>query len=187
MEEHQVSADGETHPLPEPFFVIATQNPAYQTGTFPLPESQLDRFLMRIELGYPDPEAERQILRGHHSRSRLDQLQPQVTLTQFQRLQADVQGVHLSDPVLDYVQRLVAASRQQEDFPIGLSPRGALALVRSAQAWALLDGRSYVIPEDIQTILPSVAEHRLRGDSFQAQARGLTLSRQLLDAVDVLE
>ena len=187
MEERQVSVDGETLPLPQPFFVIATQNPLSQMGTFALPESQLDRFLMRIALGYPDQLAERKLLSGQNPRQRLPQLQCQLPFEQLQRLQLRVEQIHLSEPLLDYVQRLVHFSRQSNECEVGLSPRGALALVRCARAWALLEGRDYVTPEDVQQVLPPVAEHRLRGDRDTTGHRGTSLTRLLLDAVEVVE
>ncbi|MEH6626050.1 MAG: MoxR family ATPase [Motiliproteus sp.] len=187
MEERQVSVDGVTHPLPAPFFVIATQNPVSQTGTFPLPESQLDRFLMRIELGYPDPRAERKMMKGSDPRRKIEQIKPVINLQQLKSIQQKVEAIHLSEPLLDYLQRLLQFSRQSSDFELGLSPRGALALIRSAKAWALMEGRDYVIPEDVQTVLPCVAEHRLRGGAGHSLHRGLSLTRQLIDAVDVLE
>ena len=187
MEERQVSVDGVSHSLPAPFFVIATQNPISQTGTFPLPESQLDRFLMRIELGYPDPAAERMMMQGSNPRSRIGDLKCIINLQQLQQIQRQVESIHLSDPLLDYIQRLVHFSRHCSDFDFGLSPRGALALIRSARAWALMEGRDYVIPEDVQEILPCVAEHRLRGGRGHSGHRGMSLTRQLIDAVDVME
>ena len=140
MEERQVTADGLTRPLPEPFFVIATQNPSTQTGTFPLPESQLDRFLMRIELGYPEPEAERELLRGGDRRRLLDKLEPVADLERLRLLQAAVDDVKVSDPLIEYVQRLVGFSRRGGEFAFGLSPRGSLALLHSARAWAMPSG-----------------------------------------------
>ncbi len=186
MEERQVSVDGESLTLPQPFFVIATQNPLSQMGTFALPESQLDRFLMRIELGYPDNQAERQLLRGQNPRQRLAKLSCQLPLSQLQCLQLKVDQIHLSEPLLDYVQRLVNFSRQSNEFEMGLSPRGALALVRCARAWALLEGRDYVTPEDVQQVLAPVVEHRLRGDLDTTGHRGTSLARLLLDAVEVV-
>lgn len=186
MEERQVSVDGQTRALPEPFFVIATQNPQSHMGTFALPESQLDRFLMRIELGYPDAAAERLLLTGQNPRQRLGQLQCQMPLETLQRLQQQAEAIHLSDPILDYVQRLVHFSRHSDEFEYGLSPRGALALVQCARAWALLERRDYVVPEDLQQVLAPVAEHRLRGDADTTGHRGTSLARLLLDAVDVV-
>ena len=187
MEERQISVDGETRSLPLPFFVIATQNPQTQMGTFALPESQLDRFLMRIELGYPDQAAERKLLAGQNPRLRLAELNCQLPLPQLQQLQQRAERIHLSEPLLDYIQRLVNFSRDSDEFEYGLSPRGALALVQCARAWALLDGRDYVVPEDVQQVLPSVAEHRLRGEQDTTGHRGVSLARRLLDAVEVVE
>ena len=185
MEEGQVTSDGLTRPLPKPFFVIATQNPMSQMGTFPLPESQLDRFLMRIQLGYPDPLAERELLTGTDRRKILATLQPLADTDRLEAWQQQIESVHLGEPVLDYLLRLVAHTRQSRDFPHGLSPRGLLALKRATQAWAFVDGRQYAQPEDVQAVLPSVAEHRLRG-SIEDQSRVHSLTTRLLQAVDVL-
>jgi MoxR-like ATPase len=185
MEEGQVTSDGLTRPLPKPFFVIATQNPMSQMGTFPLPESQLDRFLMRIQLGYPDPRAERELLTGTDRRKILATLQPLADTDRLEAWQQQIESVHLGEPVLDYLLRLVAHTRQSRDFPHGLSPRGLLALKRATQAWAFVDGRQYAQPEDVQAVLPSVAEHRLRG-SIEDQSRVHSLTTRLLQAVDVL-
>lgn len=185
MEEHQVSADGTTRKLPEPFFVIATQNPMSQMGTFPLPESQLDRFLMRIQLGYPDPRAERALLKGGDRRVLLRELKPLANASQLQAWQHELAAVHVSDAVLDYVQRLVTHTRTAPGFQHGLSPRGALALLRAAQGWAFVAGRDHVQPEDVQAVLPSVAEHRLRG-GMEDHGRTHSLTSQLLKAVDVI-
>ncbi len=161
MEEGQVTIEGETRPLPEPFFVIATQNPAYQIGTFPLPESQLDRFLMRIELGYPDTQAERLLLEGEDRREVLARLPASMTPAQLHEAQARVAGIHVAPPLLDYLQGLLAFSRQSHQFRGGLSPRAGLALLRAARAWALLHRRGHVLPEDVQIVLPAVVGHRL--------------------------
>jgi len=161
MEEGQVSAEGETRPLPEPFFVIATQNPGEQVGVFPLPESQLDRFQMRVRLGYPERGAERDLLRGVDRRDLLGSLAPALDATRFLALQAEARQVHVSEALLDYLQALTAATRHDARFAEGLSPRGGLALKHSAQAWAYLDGRNFVEPEDVQAILPAVVTHRL--------------------------
>jgi MoxR-like ATPase len=169
MEERQVTVEGETRPLPEPFFVIATQNPAHQIGTFPLPESQVDRFLMRIELGYPDSEAERELLSGTDRREMLAHLRPVLTPEQLTGIQATVTRIHVSEALIDYLQGLLEASRQRGAFLNGLSPRAGLAILRSAQAWALLDGRDFVQPEDIQAVLAATVGHRLHpGDDFAA-------------------
>ena len=183
MEEHQVTAEGETRKLPEPFFVIATQNPSEQVGTFPLPESQLDRFTMRIELGYPDHEAERALLSGADRRDLLATLDPCMSPAELMELQAGVQRVHVSPALLDYVQAIVEHTRRSPDYIAGLSPRAALALVHSARAWALLEGRDKVIPEDVQAILPGVAVHRLR--PAHEAVRRVDVGAQLLAAVPV--
>ena len=162
MEERQVTTEGETRPLPEPFFVIATQNPSTQIGTFPLPESQLDRFLLRIELGYPDRAAERTLLEGGGRRGKLPELVAHLTPEQIGELQQTAGTVHTSPALLDYVQMLVEATRASTQFIHGLSPRAALALLSVARAWAFIDGRKMVVPEDVQAVLPSVACHRLK-------------------------
>ncbi|MEG3001891.1 MAG: AAA family ATPase [Comamonas sp.] len=161
MEEQQVSAEGRTHALPQPFFVIATQNPLEQLGTYPLPESQLDRFLMRLSLGYPAPEAERQLLTHNGHRARVDALLPCIGLKQLQQLQQAVLSVHAAEPLLDYVQALLAASRDGRWFVQGLSPRAGIALLRAAKAQALMAGRDYVAPDDVQAIFPQTMTHRL--------------------------
>ncbi len=161
MEEHQVTAEGETRALPEPFFVIATQNPSHQVGTFPLPESQLDRFLMRIELGYPDRAAERALLQGVERRQLVQTLTPCLQPGELADLQALARRVHAAPPLIDYVQALVEHTRRAPEFTAGLSPRAALALLAAARAWALLAGRNMVIPEDVQAVLPCIAGHRL--------------------------
>ena len=161
MEEKQVTVEGETRALPSPFFVIATQNPHDQLGTYALPESQMDRFLMRISLGYPDRQAERQLLAGSDRRDMVTQLQPLLAADELQQLQLAVQQVHVADPLLDYVQDLIAATRSGHWFLQGLSPRAGIALVRAAQAQALISGRDYVAPDDVQAILPQTAAHRL--------------------------
>ncbi len=186
MEEGQVTADGLTRALPDPFFVIATQNPVTQTGTFPLPESQLDRFLMRIELGYPEPDAERELLRGGDKRRELGSLAPQLDADGLQSLQNAVDDIRVSDPLIEYIQRLVAHSRHGAEFAFGLSPRGALALLHAARAWALLHDRSHVVPEDVQAVLPSVVEHRLREAADYAGHGGGALAQKLLSGVDVV-
>ncbi|MFA7558369.1 MAG: AAA family ATPase, partial [Hydrogenophaga sp.] len=161
MEERQVSVEGQTRPLPEPFFVIATQNPQDQLGTFALPESQLDRFHMRLSLGYPDRAAERALLRGQDRRDMLDTLRPVLDVQALRHLQAAVAAVHAADPVLDYLQDLIQATRSGRWFVQGLSPRAALAVLRAARAQAFLQGRDYVAPDDIADILPQTVAHRL--------------------------
>lgn len=186
MEERQVTVEGETRALPEPFFVIATQNPSTQTGTFPLPESQLDRFLMRIELGYPDPDAERELLKGGDRRQNLALIEPVIDLETLAELQSQVDEIKVSDPLIEYIQRLVGYSRRSSDFAFGLSPRGSLALLQSAKAWALLQDRSHVVPEDVQAVLPGVVEHRLREAADYTGHGGGALAQKLLTSVDVV-
>jgi MoxR-like ATPase len=170
MEEHQVTVEGKTYPLPQPFFVIATQNPTHQIGTFPLPESQLDRFLMRIELGYPDAAAERALLAGESRQHLLASLSVQLPPEQLQLIQQAVTAVYTSPALLDYCQALINFSRESPDYPCGLSPRGGLALLRAAKAWALMAQRDAVIPEDLQAVLAAVAGHRLRSGSSHSEA-----------------
>ncbi len=162
MEERQVTADGETRALPEPFFVIATQNPRHQIGTFGLPESQLDRFLMRIAIGYPDAAAERDLLAGGDRRAMLREIAPRADATRLRHWQSQVEQIHVAPALLDYVQALLNASRHSPRWELGLSPRAGLSLLRAARAWAMLDGRPQVIPEDVQAVFPAVAGHRLR-------------------------
>jgi MoxR-like ATPase len=161
MEERQVTAEGETRPLPEPFFVIATQNPAYQLGTFPLPESQLDRFLMRISLGYPAPDAERQLLLERERRDLLDEIEPSLAPAQLLELQQRVREVRAAPALIDYILALVQRTRELPGLRQGLSPRAGLGLRRAAQAWAFIEGRSGVIPEDVQAVFAAVVNHRL--------------------------
>ncbi len=161
MEEQQVTAEGETRKLPQPFFVIATQNPLEQVGTFPLPESQLDRFLMRVSIGYPDTDAERELLKGGERRDWLPQLKPVLDSASLIDLQNQVRRIHTSPALLDYILALVRYTREHPGLRQGLSPRAGLALCRAAQAWALLANRSGVIPEDVQAVFAAVAGHRL--------------------------
>ena len=162
MEEHQVSVEGETRPLPEPFFVIATQNPSDQLGTYALPESQLDRFLMCITLGYPDRASERLLLAGRDRREAIQDLRPVMTPTELQAAQQQVLAVHASEPLLDYLQALIAATRSGQWFVEGLSPRAGIALLRAAKAHALLDARDYVAPDDLQAVAAQTVAHRLQ-------------------------
>ncbi len=161
MEEQQVSIEGKTRPLPDPFFVIATQNPSFQVGTFPLPESQLDRFLMRIQLGYPDAAAERRLLSGNSGRELLGKLSAVTTTPQLLALQQQVSQVQCTDALIDYLQALLHFSREAPYFSNGLSPRSGLGLLQAAKAWAFIEGRDYLLPEDLQQLLPHVAGHRL--------------------------
>jgi MoxR-like ATPase len=184
MEEHQVTAEGETRPLPEPFFVIATQNPMHQVGTFPLPESQLDRFLMRISLGYPDAKAERELLRGAERRDMIKDLQPAMTADQLTELQKAVPQMQVSDALLDYVQQIISHTRLSPRFTQGLSPRAGVAVLRAAQAWAMMEGRRQVLPEDVQAILPPVVGHRLHGNAEAVKA-GFDPAKELIGAVPI--
>lgn len=183
MEEGQISVDGETHILPTPFFVIATQNPQSQSGTFPLPESQLDRFMFRLSLGYPDPFVERKLLQGGKGRAALAQLKQVLSREHLVTIQQQVARIKVSDPLLDYVQRLIAQTRQNDLCQLGLSPRGGLALIKSARCWALLQGRSYVLPEDVQAVFVAVVGHRIVG---KKEAQGNQLARHILHAVDAI-
>jgi MoxR-like ATPase len=185
MEERQVTVDGVTHALPDPFFVVATQNPSYQIGTYPLPESQLDRFLMRIELGYPDPAHERELLRGRDRRSLLAEIAPALSADALRALQAAVPDLHVAEPLLDYVQALVRHSRESGHFEAGLSPRAAIALLRGGQAWALLHGRSGVLPEDVQAVARAIVGHRLQLRAAVDGERAADLDSLLLQAVPV--
>lgn len=170
MEEYQVTIEGHTYPLPQPFFVMATQNPAHQIGTFPLPESQLDRFLMRIELGYPDAVAERALLMGESRHKLCLNLPVKLPPEQLQVMQQKVTEVYVSSAVLDYCQAIIAFTRESAEYHCGLSPRAGLALLNAAKAWAYMSQRDAVLPEDIQTILASVAGHRLRSGNTQSEA-----------------
>jgi MoxR-like ATPase len=169
MEERQVTVEGKTYELPAPFFVIATQNPSHQLGTFPLPESQLDRFLMCIELGYPNHEAERLLLSGEIRHLLIEQLSAILSLEQILKMQQIVQKVHVSEALLNYVQAILRFSRESEFYHSGLSPRAGLSLLTAAKAWAFLQKRDCVIPEDVQAILPAVAAHRLRSNNAKAE------------------
>lgn len=186
MEERQVTSDGVSRKLPSPFFVIATQNPSTQAGTFALPESQLDRFLMRIALGYPEPAAERELLKHGDRRALIDRISAVIGLNALTQIQRAVNNVGVSDLLVDYVQRLTAFTRQGSAFAFGLSPRGGLALVQSAKAWALIHDRGHVVPEDVQAILPAVVQHRLRGAADFSGQGGAALAQKLLANVDVV-
>ncbi len=181
MEESQVTIDGECRPLPKPFFVIATQNPQSQSGTFPLPESQLDRFLMRISLGYPSSASERMLFKGVNPRQRLTKMKPSITAAQLGEMQSRVDSIVVSDALLDYLQRLVGLTREDSKFSYALSPRGALAWLQSAKAWALIHQRDYVVPEDLQTMALPVVGHRVKGADHQEE-----LVAYLLKKVDVI-
>jgi len=185
MEERQISADVETHPLPEPFFVVATQNPHEQLGTFALPESQLDRFLMRVTLGYPDSAHERELLRSGERREMLPHMAAALIPEVVIRIQNHVRSVYLSDAVLDYAQALITRTRERMDLKLGLSPRAGQGLIRAAQAWAYLAKRAAVVPEDIQAVLPAVVSHRLERREPTANDNGNALANELIKAVPV--
>lgn len=183
MEEHQVTVEGETRRLPEPFFVLATQNPLHQIGTFPLPESQLDRFMMRLELGYPDQRTERALLKGRDRREMIADLKPLVDVQEINRMQRAVGSVHVAEPLLDYLQAILAFTRQSPRYQLGLSPRAGLAILHSGQAWALMQGRDHVIPEDIQAVLGGVIGHRINAAAEHQDTHGLI--QQLLEEVSI--
>ena len=185
MEEKQVSIDGVTRPLPDPFFVIATQNPHSLAGTFPLPESQLDRFLMRITLGYPDMGTERVILEGQNPRDLIEELRACLTPSELSRAKDRLDDIKVSDVVLDYVQRLLAATREGSLFVHGISPRGGLALLKAAKAWAMLSGREYLTPDDVQAVVAPVFSHRLASRSTGAQS-SIAEIEQWVQTVDIL-
>ena len=183
MAEHQVTVDGVTHPLPDPFFVIATQNPVDLSGTYPLPDSQLDRFLLRLHLGYPPEDAERALLAGDDRRDLIARSTPALSADDVRALRREVAGIHASEALIDYVQRLLARSRHHPGVRVGLSPRAGLALLRAARAHALLLGRTHVLPEDVQTLFVAVAAHRLTADADGGD--GKTLAQAILRAVPV--
>lgn len=182
MEESQVTIDGVTRPLSDPFFVIATQNPSNQGGTFALPDSQLDRFLMRISLGYPSSSAEKSLLMGTPRRNLLSKIQPVLTHDELRAVQNEIPKVKASEAVIDYILRLVSLTRANGSFGQGLSPRASLGLLSAAKAWAFLARRDYVIPEDVQAVLPAVVGHRLHDQVGQGDG----LVQQLLTQVSVL-
>jgi len=183
MAEHQVTVDGTTHALPNPFFVIATQNPVDLAGTYPLPDSQLDRFLLRLTLGYPGEEAERALLAGTDRRAMIAQAQPMLGAGDVLALRTAAANVHAGDALVAYVQALLARSRRHPGVRVGLSPRAGLALLRAARAYALLLGREHAIPEDVQALFNAVASHRLVGDADAGE--GTALARAILHAVPV--
>ena len=187
MEERQVSVDSQTYVLPEPFFVVATQNPTEQLGTFPLPESQLDRFLMRVALGYPDAAHERDLLKSGERRELLARVEPALDSVRVCELQQRVRRVHVADALLDYLQRLLARSRERADIKLGLSPRAGQGLLRSAQAWAFVHGRSAVLPEDVQAVFPAVASHRFARSATGPARHGTELANDVLLSVPVPE
>jgi len=185
MEEHQVSVDGQTHELPTPYFVVATQNPSDQIGTFPLPESQLDRFLMRLELGYPNEENERALITGTDRREMLSGIEPTLNAEILIKLQKSAAQIHMTDPLVDYVQALVRFTRESPEIDIGLSPRGSLALVAAARSHAFIEHHSGVFPDDVQAVFGAVAGHRVKPASNSAYRTPAELSRHVLDSVAI--
>ena len=185
MEERQISADGQTHQLPDPYFVVATQNPSDQIGTFPLPESQLDRFLMRLELGYPSERDERELLSGNDRRSMLADITPSVKPELLSRMQSAAAEVHVSEALLDYIQALVRYTRESPDIEVGLSPRGLQALANAARAHAFVERHSGVFPDDVQAVFTAVAGHRLKPASSSGIRHAGDLCRHVLDNVEI--
>ncbi len=185
MEEQQVSIDGQTHAMPTPYFVVATQNPSDQIGTFPLPESQLDRFLMRLELGYPNEESERALLTGIDRRQLLSEIKPTLNSDILIKLQESAAKVHMTEPLLDYVQALVRFTRESPDIETGLSPRGSLAVVAAARSHAFIEHHSGVFPDDVQAVFSAVAGHRLKPASNSAYRTPADLCRHVLDSVAI--
>ncbi len=185
MEERRVTVDGVTHILPSPFFLIATQNPRQQVGTFALPESQLDRFLMRVELGYPSRQAEKALLLGQSRLSMVEDLAPVFSPTDLPEIQLAAKQIHVSDNIVSYIQDLVAKTRENVAMGRGLSPRGALCLVHASQAWALLQRRSMVLPEDVQAVALSVMSHRLNPVDDVAGETGVRIAEDILASVRV--
>ena len=184
MAENQVTIENTTHPLPEPFFVVATQNPLDLVGTFPLPDSQLDRFLLSLSLGYPDPIAERELLTTEERSRMLDKTGSLLSSEDIKALQSDCEKIHISDSLLDYVQSLLKETRDDRWFETGLSPRAGLYLLRASRAYAFLENRDYVIPEDVKTIFPGLARHRLVPSSGFAQSADEQIAK-LLDQVPI--
>ncbi|MBV8343286.1 MAG: AAA family ATPase [Gammaproteobacteria bacterium] len=185
MEERQVSADGTTYALPEPFFVVATQNPHEQLGTYALPESQLDRFLMRVTLGYPDVAHERELLRGGERRELLAGIPPATSAAGVVAVQRAVRGVHVADALLDYAQALIGRTRERADLKLGLSPRAGQGLIRAAQAWAYLAARDAVLPEDLQAVLPAVIAHRLELRDAAVEGARADVASEIIRAVAI--
>jgi MoxR-like ATPase len=185
MEERQVSADLTTYMLPEPFFVVATQNPHEEVGTFALPESQLDRFLMCVTLGYPDTDHERELLKSGSRRELLPQIAPALNAAALLRIQAAVRDVHVAEALLDYTLALIARTRARADLKLGLSPRAGQGLIRAAQAWAYVQNRAAVMPEDVQAVLPAVVAHRLERREGLDMRAGSALTDEILKAVPV--
>ncbi|HIG59672.1 MAG TPA: AAA family ATPase [Gammaproteobacteria bacterium] len=186
MEEGSVTTEGVTRELPDPFFVIATQNPNHQTGTYPLPESQLDRFLLRVQLGYPDSASERILLESGNRRNLIASCDAVLDGEKVKALQHEVSLLRVSEELLDYLQRLAEFTRQSEALRYGLSPRGVMAVLSAAKAWAYIAGRDYVIPEDIQAIFSSATDHRLRDQSGKTMSTHLSIGEWIVTQVDVI-
>lgn len=184
MEEKQVTLDGETHELPNPFVVIATQNPMSQSGTYVLPESQLDRFLMRIHLGYPDWQSEKKMLEND-MQQQLSEIKECIRADELFAIQQEIKEIHASSAIFDYILKLVTLTRESALFPHPLSPRASKAILAASRAWAFIQGRDYVVPEDVQAILPAVAEHRMRSAMSDINSQH-NLSKQLLEEIDPL-
>ena len=185
MEEHQVTAEGETRELPSPFFVIATQNPIHQIGTYPLPESQLDRFLLRIHLGFPDQNAERNLLKGNDRREMIGDLTPVLNQQSLITIQQQASQLRVSDALLDYIQAILEFTRSSNLFEFGLSPRGGIALVNAAKAWALIDGKDFVIPEHVKAILPAVVNHRLITSGDELTSKNKLASDLIAESIPI--
>lgn len=185
MEEYQVTVEGETRDLPQPFFVIATQNPMHQIGTYPLPESQLDRFLMRLHLGFPDKEAERELLQGDDRRDMIEHINPVLDAGKLISMQKQAADIYVADALLDYVQSILEFTRNSPMFEFGLSPRGGLALLSSAKALALIDAKEFVLPEHIKQVLPAVVNHRLVKTSDELDTNNQTIADFISASVPV--
>jgi MoxR-like ATPase len=185
MEERRVSIDGKTHELPQPFFVIATQNQRHHVGTFPLPESQLDRFLMRLHLGYPDPQSERHLLTGENRFEMIKKITPIMKIADLLDIQTKIEDVFTADPILDYVQQILAVSRSDPQKYLGLSPRAGISLLRAAKAWAFCSGRQEVLPEDIQAVAGSVLEHRLDPEGIRVKGDEFRITNILIESITV--
>ena len=185
MEEHQVTVEGETRPLPQPFFVIATQNPTHQIGTFPLPESQLDRFLMRLHLGFPGHDAERELLLGEDRRHMIEHLDPLFSPAKLRQVQEYASNMHVSDALIEYIQAILAFSRNSPLFDTGLSPRGGLALLNAAKSWAMICRHDFVVPEHVKAVLPVVVNHRIVPSGDETAARQQTAAEIIAEAVPI--
>jgi MoxR-like ATPase len=185
MEEYQVTVEGETRDLPQPFFVIATQNPMHQIGTYPLPESQLDRFLMRLHIGFPGRAAERELLQGEDRRDMIEHIKPVLDAGKLITIQKQAAAMHVAEALLDYVQAILDFSRSSPMFEFGLSPRGGLALLSSARALALIDGKDFVLPEHIKQVMPAVVNHRLVSTSDELESRQQTAADFIAASVPV--